>query len=87
MKHQIVKFPLCTLNEQTVKIPEVGLFMCIQVIDKIPCLIYRVDINQPSKTHTFLTRTVGDLVDHNEYYVGSYQIFDAEYTFHIFERL
>lgn len=88
---QIWKFPLKTIQEQTIKMPSEFEFLALQVQNNRPC-IWCVVNPSPEEVEdvTFYTlgtgHNISKEVQDNSFYIGTYQLDGGGLVFHVFQK-
>ena len=84
----IWKFPLSVIDKTVVAMPHSAQVLCVQVQNGMPYLWVIVrDTDAYKTTRTYSTYGTGQ--GHNEItgrYIGTYQLHDGAWVFHVFEE-
>lgn len=85
-KGVVWKFDLDTVDYQEIVIPQGAKILCVQVQKGVPRLWILVDPEQPCEKRVFAIHGTGH---HNvtceEKYISTYQLFNDDLVFHVFE--
>lgn len=88
----IWKFPIAEMQDKFVlKMPIGAEVLTVQVQRNAPCLWAKVESNNPLKDRAFFMYGTGhDIKKLNlmpSFYIGSFQLFDGDLVFHLFEQV
>jgi hypothetical protein len=82
----IYKYPLTTGDSVTIYLPKGAEVLTVQTQAGLPCVWAKVDTASMSEFHRFYVRGTGHELTGNEgAYVGTFQVYDGELVFHLFE--
>jgi hypothetical protein len=89
MSKKIFKYQLENTHFQKVEMPKGAEILCIQTQNEIPCIWALVEPNASLTCRVFETFFTGHEVPENanRKYVGTYQLANGAYVFHLFELL
>jgi len=89
MKKTIWKFELDARDIQRIEMPESAEILCIQVQNLKPCIWALVEPENAKVKRTFEIFGTGQSMnnDRDRKYIGTYQINNGMYVFHVFERI
>lgn len=87
MSKIIYKYPLQVQDKQTIKLPSGYKILTVQVQDSIPCLWAMVDTSIDCVEVNIITYGTGSgiLSDEELRYIGTYQLNNGVFVFHVFE--
>ena len=85
----IFKYPLMQVPEEQISLPVGAEILTVQTQGEQPCIWAMIDLNEIRyKNVTIETFGTGHKMDDAERrYIGTYQINNGDYVFHVFERL
>ena len=83
----IWKYRLGAVSVETLAVPLGGGILCVQVQDEYPCLWIRVDPTKAKVERKIMIFGAGhDLPANAGEYIGTFQISNGDYIFHVFEE-
>lgn len=84
----IWKFPLVTIDQQTIQMPVGAEILTVQIQAGEPCLWARVDTEQLVEPRNIAIHGTGhEVPDTTRKHIGTYQMADGDLIFHVFEGL
>ncbi len=91
MKGTIWKFPLKTVDEQTIEMPFEAQILSLKVQDGEPCIWAFVDPSKPKVERKFDIFGTGHQIAYDTHtvvnHIGTYQLEAGALVFHVFEKL
>jgi hypothetical protein len=86
MKKTIWKYPLSVTERQRIQMPQGAEILTIQTQAEQPCIWVIVDPEQPKEIRYLETFETGqEITDAPRKYLGSYQLKEGKFVFHVFE--
>lgn len=85
----IWKYQLPLQDSFTIDIPKGAKILSLQTQENIPCIWILVNKNRLLERRTFKTFGTGfdEIEDRNLNYIGTYQVHEGSFVFHVFEVL
>jgi hypothetical protein len=86
----IYKYPLEMEDEQTLSLPMGAKILSVQTQRETPCIWALVDIgsNLPFQDRVFILRGTGHPINESSLlYIGTFQLENGEFIFHLFEKI
>jgi len=90
MEKTIFKYPLTSQQTQIIQMPKGAQILTLQMQKDTPCIwaLLDVDIDNPKEFRTFeLYGTGHPIYPRDRTYIGSFQVDEGHYIFHVFELL
>ena len=88
MSRKIYKYPVGIKGSQGVMMPVGAEILTVQVQNGTPCLWALVDIDKPVVMRHIHTYGTGHDIEPADYdYIGTYQLYDGQAVFHVFEMI
>jgi hypothetical protein len=86
---RIWKYPLQTVDIQTLQIPYLARLLCVQMQHGTPCLWVLVDEGVTTIPWHFTTYGTGNPMPDSDpgQYVGTYQLLEGDLVFHVFHKM
>ena len=84
MNLRIHKYSLEVVGEQMVEMPEGATVLTVQAQKGVPCIWAEVDVTQSPIKRCFFTYGTGEQTGKAKHYVGTYQLNDGDWVYHVY---